>query len=74
MPKSTIVIDAQLVSSEVAVQLRKASDGHYFIARAPKRQGSATDYFRVSEHFAKKLMKLSVEAAWAAIERFVGVV
>jgi len=68
-----IVINASGVSPDVLVWLKKAKDGHYFIERCPNRSGGAEcSYFRVPESLAIEWIRLPVEDAWIAMERYVG--
>ena len=68
-----IVMDATNVSQEILVWLMKAKDGHYFIKRCPNRSsGTECNYFRVPESLAIKWIRLPVEDAWVAMEKYVG--
>ena len=65
-----IIRDLTLVSNEIAIWLKRANDGHYYIERRPKRQGSSAQRFPINEILVEKLQKLSNEDAWIEIEKY----
>ena len=65
-----IVRDLTLVSNEIEIWLKRANDGHYYIERRPKRQGSSAQRFPINEILVEKLQKLSNEDAWTEIEKY----
>ncbi len=70
---SKIVINASNVSQDVLLWLRKVDEemnSNYMIERRINKEYVRSDYFKVSDSFAKKLMAMSVEDAWRAMEEF----
>lgn len=67
------ILNLENVSDEVAIWIKQANDLHYYIHRLPKKQGSTADNFKISYEFKEKLLKMSNENAWIAVERHLGV-
>jgi hypothetical protein len=64
---SEIVINASMVSDDVLLWLLKGISG-YMIERRPNKEHTKSDFFRVSEKFAKELQEMDIEKAWFAME------
>lgn len=62
-----MVINASNVSPDILIWLLKGISG-YMIERRPNKQHVKSDFFRVSEKFAKELQEMTVEKAWQVME------
>lgn len=70
---SEIVINASNVSQDVLLWLRrshKEMNSNYMIERRINKEHVRSDFFKISDSFAKKLMVISVEDAWREMEEF----
>lgn len=66
-------MNLELVSDAVAIWLKQANDGHYYIERWPKRHDSSANKFPISIKFAEQLQTMSSKTAFITIERYLGV-
>lgn len=70
---SEIVINASNVSQDILLWLKKSHkdmNSNYMIERRVNKQWAKSDFFKVSDTFAIRLMAMSIEDAWFAMEEF----
>jgi ribosomal protein S11 len=62
-----MIINASNVSQDVLLWLHKGTNG-YMIERRSNTEHTKSDYFRVSEKFAKRLQEMPIDKAWTEME------